>query len=732
MDNDNRNECIVGTVEHITYKNTSNGYCVSNVQCEEENVVCVGIMPDVEAGETVKMYGEHRVNPTYGKQFCVMNYEILPPEGAAAILRYLSSGIIKGIGPTTARLIVEKFGDRSLEIIENDFERLVAIRGISLAKAKKISDALKKQSGIRETVMHLSKYSINSDEAIKIYKVLGKNSVTKIEENPYLLYDEEIGFAYERVCAIAENFNSDPAGYFRISAGICYILRHNLQNGHTCIPIAKLCDLAVNLLNCDRDVVSDAIVNMKREMKIKTAQIFDDEFVFLTKYFVAENYIATKFKIMLDLMPKEINFSYDTVNRLETLNGIHYENKQIEAINSAVKNAVFVLTGGPGTGKTTTLRAIKSVFEDAGLNLAFAAPTGRAAKRLSEVVDCDAKTIHRLLEVEWDESEKQVFARNEKNPLNYDAVIVDEMSMVDALLMEALLRALPLDCRIIMVGDSDQLPSVGAGNILGDILASQKIPVVVLTEIFRQALSSLIVTNAHNIVNGIYPVFGNKNDMFMIDIPNSTVAAEYIVDLYSSRLPKAYKFNPLYDIQVLCPSKKTSVGTGVLNNLLQARLNPPAKSKPEYVFKGYTLRKGDKVMQTKNNYDIEWIDDKGEQGTGVFNGDIGFIEDINIPSAKITVRFDGKIAFYSTEDADQLELSYAVTIHKSQGSEFSCVIIPVLDTPQKLRYRNLLYTAVTRARKILILVGSNDIVRNMTDNAKKTLRYNGLRGFLSE
>ena len=725
---------LSGLVEHIVYSNKNNGYTVFDLQSGDESVVCVGIAPDLKEGENVSLKGEYTFHTVYGNQFKFQYVEVLAPEGTAAILRYLSSGMIKGVGPSTARSIVERFGEKTLEIIENDYERLSYIKGISLAKAKKISDAYKSQNGYRDVVMQLSEYKINAEEAAKIYKFFGKEAVDRVKLNPFCLYNDELGFSFQRVCELAVLLKIPQDSEYRVQASIKHVLQHNLLNGHSCLPLDKLTEISMQFLSLDRETISNAITQMQRGMIIRIETICNKDFVFLLKYYTAERYIASKLKIMSGLTNGNDVVSKSTIKELEKEFKIVYQDKQVEAINSAINKGLLVLTGGPGTGKTTTLKAIIKVLSDMGMQVLLAAPTGRAAKRMSELTGEDAKTIHRLLEVEWDENDQQTFAKNERNPIDCDCIIVDEMSMVDSLLFESLLRALPLGCRVIMVGDSDQLPSVGAGNVLADIISSGVVPVVTLTEVFRQALSSLIIANAHSIVNGIYPQLDIKdNDMFMIDLKDRSKIADYIVNLCTTRLPNAYGYNPLSDIQILCPSKKTAVGTSILNNLLQSAINKKTpKNSEDIVFKNYTLRVGDKVMQTKNNYDIEWVRNDSEYGSGVFNGDIGIIRDINITSGKITVEFDDKIAFYSREDANQLELSYAATVHKSQGSEFDCVILPLFDTPEKLCYRNLLYTAVTRAKKHLILVGDRDIVIRMTDNNRKSLRYSGLEAFLKE
>ena len=732
--NSKNNELITisGNVEYITYQSDS-GYSVFQISIDNDEVTCVGTIPALEIGENLKLYGNYTFHNVYGHQFAFQHYDRIAPEGAAAILRYLSSGAIKGVGPSTAAKIVEKFGGDALDIIESYPTKLSSIRGITPSRALKISDELKKKNGVRDVMMFLGKFGISADDANKVYKKFGKNTIDLLNFDPYILYNEDIGFSYEKVVEIASNFSIAPDNKGRISAGILYILKHNLNNGHTCIPKSKLISLAKGLLECDEELLKIVFEELVMSIKIKTANIHNDTFVFITKYYTAEKYIADKLNIMSELRPVPMRASDKNINALQREFKIKYEDKQIKAINMALQKGMLVLTGGPGTGKTTTLKAIISLFEASGLDVALTAPTGRAAQRMSEVTDRKAQTIHRLLEVEWDENDKHVFTKNEHNPLDCDAIIIDEMSMVDSLLFEGLLRALPLGCRIIMVGDSDQLPSVGAGNVLNDIISSGKIPVVELNEVFRQALSSLIVTNAHKIVNGEYPTLDVKDkDVFMIDIHNPTTAQNYIINLCTERLKNAYGYNCYDNIQILCPSKMTPLGTILLNNKLQEYLNPPNEKCPEIKFKGYSLRIGDKVMQIKNNYDIEWIKENGESGCGIYNGDMGIIDDINVHSEKITIKFDDKIAIYDIANASQIELSYAITIHKSQGSEFDCIIIPLLDTPEKLCYRNLLYTASTRAKKHLIFIGNRNIINKMVDNNRRTLRYTGLGEFLKD
>ena len=511
------------------------------------------------------------------------------------------------------------------------------------------------------------------------------------------------------------------------------MLRHNTGNGHTCLPREKLLSTACALLSVGRDSVDIACDRLVEQEAILSKTEGDDELLFLPYLYRAEQYIAGRLAMMMQFPPPLAMAPDSEIDRIEAEQGIVYESRQREAIHAALRKGILILTGGPGTGKTTTLKAILNIMEKQGMKIALAAPTGRAAKRMSELTGAEAKTLHRLLEVEWTDSNKANFARNERNPLDCDAVIVDELSMVDVPLFESLLRAMRLGSRLIMVGDDHQLPSVGAGNVLRDILLSERVPCVCLTEIFRQSMSSLIVTNAHRIVTGKNPELARKDgDFFLLEERNPLRAARLLTELCCARLPKAYGFSPFDDIQVLCPSRKTPLGTAAVNARLQEALNPPALDKAEITVGGCLLREGDKVMQNKNNYELLWSRSDEEDGTGVFNGDIGILEEINRAKGYLSVRFDDRLALYTESDAADLELAYAVTVHKSQGSEYPCVVIPVLGAPPQLCYRNLLYTAVTRAKRLLVMVGSSSLVTAMVENDKRTLRYTALRSFLEE
>lgn len=726
-------EKLSGTIEHITYTNQSNGYTVAVLNLSDDKITVVGTMPFVAVGDFVALTGVYDSHPTYGPQFKVQSFEKSAPSDTVSILHYLSSGAIRGVGPATARSMVERFGDRTLQIIEQEPERLSEIRGISADKAEKISEEYKKQFGVRDVMLFLTPFRVSPEGALKVFRALGSEACEIIRRNPYVLCGEDIGFSFEKAEEISSAFSLPKDSDCRVAAGLEYVLKHNLSNGHTCLPKNKLVATAAHLLGCDEAEIGQICDQMLSSLRLRLLVMDNTEFVFLPQYFLAEDFIAARLSVLLKYAPPGEPMAELEIDMIEQAEHIRYEELQRTAIKTAMAKGITVLTGGPGTGKTTTLNAIIRILQSKNLDISLAAPTGRAAKRMSELTGCEAKTIHRLLEVEWGEEDRQTFARNEKNPLSCDVLIVDEMSMVDALLFESLLRALRLGCRLILVGDADQLPSVGAGNVLADIIASGCVPSVCLTKVFRQAMESLIVANAHRIITGQEPELSCKtSDFFMLPVADSLSAGELVVDLCTRRLPEAYGFKPLSDIQVLCPSKMLDMGSVSLNNMLQYKLNPDRKGKNKISFKGFELREGDKVMQIKNNYDIMWTSDGGESGTGVFNGDIGILETVDRKNGLLRVRYDDKTAVYYSENVGELELAYAMTIHKSQGSEFECVVLPLLDTPQKLLYRNLLYTAVTRAKKLLIAVGSKQMLISMVHNNRKNLRYTSLKKRLED
>lgn len=724
---------ISGSVEKITYCNKQNGYTVCTVKVGREHLTVVGILPFISVGDNVKFTGSYIVHQVYGEQFSADTYETVAPKTVAAILRYLSSGIIKGVGPATAERIVEKFGADTLEIIQNHPEDLALIKGISHDKAINISEEYKKQFGIRDIILLLSPYKVSMEKCVLVFQTLGTRAGEIIKENPYILCSDDIDFPFETAEKIAFDFGISPDNELRLISGVEYILHRNLLNGHTCLPRKKLVPVAVSLLESDELRIEQICDLMIEKLIIRTKTVNDTDYLILPDYYNAEEYIASRLIACKNYNNSKTFVDDLEIDYVENKLGIKFEDLQRTAIKNAFDNGVFVLTGGPGTGKTTTLNAIIELFEQKDANIQLAAPTGRAAKRMTELTGREAKTIHRLLEVEWTGERNQKFSRNERNPLDCEVLIVDEASMIDSLLFESLLRALRISCRIILVGDTDQLPSVSAGNVLNDILSSEKYSSVCLKKVFRQAMNSAIITNAHAIINETPSDFSNKSkDFFILHKNTSYDVCNTVLELCESRLPNAYGFDKLTDIQVLCPSRKAETGTVNLNNLLQATLNPKDETQPQLSYKGIYYRAGDKVMQIKNNYDLQWQRDNGEIGYGVFNGDVGYITLIDIKGGIIKVKFDDRTATYFTENIGELELAYAVTVHKSQGSEFECVILPLLDVPSQLLYRNLLYTAVTRAKKLLVVVGSENVYNKMAENDRKTLRYTMLKEFLNE
>lgn len=730
---DNNKFEVTGLVDDIIYRNNDNGYTVLNIDTGDELVCAVGMMPDIDVGDEIKAIGFFKTHPTYGEQLTVSTCERCAPQTSAAILKYLSSHAIKGIGAATAKKIVDAFGDKTLEIMENSPEELTKIKGITLERAKAVSEELKRTFGFRELMIYLQKYDIKPEEAVKIWKHLGVNAEKVIEENPYVLCEDNIGISFQRADQIAASQEKEISSVFRIKAAVLHILNHNKNNGHTCLPKDKLLDTCSSFIKLPIEQVSDALDEM-----ITEATLFSDlrnsderEFIYLPIYHRAETYAASRLQMLLRFPPQIISNIDGRIAEIEKTEHIRYADLQKEAIVKALTQGILILTGGPGTGKTTTLNAIIKILKDNGEKVFLAAPTGRAAQRMSELTGCEAKTIHRLLEVEWTANDKPKFKRNEKNNLNCDALILDEVSMIDSLLLDSVMRAFPLGCRLILVGDSDQLPSVGAGNVLGDLISSGVLPTVTLNEIFRQSMQSLIITNAHKINKGEMPVIDIKNnDFFFLQCVSPAVMSNTIIELCKNRLPRTYGYSPTDDIQVLSPSRKGDLGTVELNKALQAALNPASPDKREIIINQRLLREGDKVMQYKNNYNIIWTKNDGTNGEGIFNGDIGTMLEISKANQRVKIQFDDKIASYTFDDIIDVDLAYCSTVHKSQGNEFEAVIIPMYNSPPQLLYRNLLYTAVTRAKKLLILVGKPEIMERMVSNNKRTLRYSGLKDFL--
>ena len=723
---------ISGVVSHVTFTNKENGFTVLELESGDELVTAVGVMPELNAGELLELSGYWDFHASFGRQFKVEMCERRMPASAGDILRYLSSGGVKGIGPKTAVKVVERFGEETFEVLENEPERLAQIKGISLEKAKEISADFKKQFAVREIMIALERYGMTTAECVAAFRVFGARASDIITRNPYALCSEGVGFSFSRAETVAQALPSPPDKGYRLQAGVLHVMSHNLSNGHTCIPRDKLFAPCAELLSTNDDTVDITIDELVGSGRLVSRDINGREFLFLPYIYKAEKNAAEHIKQLLKFPPAGRPAPEKEVDRLEKQTGIKYGKRQREAIITAVEKGMLILTGGPGTGKTTTLNGILRFFEEDGLKVALAAPTGRAAKRMSEVTGRNAKTIHRLLEVEWDKNDRPQFSRNARNPLEANAVILDELSMVDITLFSSFLEALPIGCRLIMVGDSDQLPPVGAGNVLHDLISSGEIPVVELKEVFRQAMESLIVENAHRIVKGNAPILNvSDKDFFFIQNESPFLAAKTVTDLCTARLPKAYGYSPLDNIQVICPSRMGDSGTYNLNRMLQSALNPQDTAKAEITVAGTVFREGDKVMQTRNNYNIEWTSSDSE-GTGIFNGDIGMLRKIDMRTRTVDIMFDDRKAVFPFESLQELELAYAVTVHKSQGNEFDVVVMPVAGVPPRLAYRNLLYTGVTRAKKMLVLVGSKRQVCAMAANDKKARRYSALEHFLKE
>ena len=724
---------IEGTVSEVVYMSPETGFAVIEVETDEELLPVVGELYGVSEGEELRLTGSYSNHPKFGRQFKAMAYERRMPATAAAVRKFLSSGAVKGIGAVLASRIVDTFGDDTMTILEETPGRLTEVKGISPKKADAIIKELGQMFGMRSAMNFLSSYGLTPAEGVRAWKKWGPITVDVVKDNPYLLCDEEIGVEFKRADEIALSVGIEADSGKRLFGAAAHVLRHNLKNGHTCLARQTVVQLVMRLTG-----VEEAAIEADIDQRIEEEELFsvqkNREFLFLPSMYNAERYIAMRLSMMLQnrfFVSRNID---EMIDRTEAEKCIHYESLQREAIREALQKSMLILTGGPGTGKTTTLNAIIDLLEDEGLSIAIAAPTGRAAKRVSEVTGRDAKTIHRLLEVDFGSSEVTTFVHNEQHPLKADAVVIDEMSMVDTTLFESLLRGCRMGCKLILVGDSDQLPSVGPGNVLRDLIDSGCIPTVELKQVFRQAAESRIVTNAHRIVAGEYPDLKTKdNDFFFLRRQSAAAVLSTVTELVAKRLPASYGYSPLEDIQVLTPQRKGDLGVGALNESLQAALNPPQKGKREYKSTFATFREGDKVLQTRNNYDIEWEKPgTGEKGMGIYNGDIGIIQRIDLVGGTMEIDFDGRRCEYTLEMAPELDLAYAVTVHKSQGSEYSAVVLPIFGGYDKLYFRNLLYTAVTRARKLLIIVGSESRVYQMVDNNRKMLRYTGLKWFLRQ
>ncbi len=741
---------LLGFVDHIIFRKAENGYTVLSLipdgliddeELEDEpEVVCTGTFPSVAEGEHLKLEGDFVDHMNYGRQFAVKKYEVIVPKGEAAIQRYLSMGAIKGIGPALAKRIVKKFKADTFRIMEEEPERLAEIKGISQRMAMEISDQVVEKKDIRDAMLFLSEFGLSTTLSMKIYNTYGPKVYDVVRTNPYKMVEDISHFGFKHADEIASQLGIALDSDYRIQSGLFYVLSTESLNGHTFLPQDELMTKSQVVLN----VTLDSIDRNLQEMLMQKKLIQTKEGIYTSFYYYQESDTASRLKGLdqrFDVSPSVMEAE---ISKIEKEDKIEFDDVQKEAILSAASRGVFVLTGGPGTGKTTAIRGIIRYFEKHGYEVGLAAPTGRAAKRMTEATGREAKTIHRLLEVKGMNSEddritRGMFERNEDNPLEFDVIIIDEMSMVDISLMHALVCAIPYECRLILVGDTNQLPSVGAGNVLSDIIASEKFCTVCLTKIFRQEDTGDIVLSAHQIHEGEVPKIDNKSkDFFFMQRSDPRQILEVVKSLVSEKMPKYVDTTP-FEVQVLTPMKKGNVGVENMNKELQAFLNPPSKKKKEHLFgEDKLFRVGDKIMQVKNNYQLSWrqVGNYGitvNSGEGVFNGDVGKITDINEFAKILEIEFDdGKVVDYPFSNQEELELAYATTIHKAQGSEYPAVVIPLLRGPEMLMNRNLIYTAITRASKCVVLVGHPQVFVDMIHNTKQTIRYSGLKNRIIE
>ncbi len=731
-------ESLAGYVEHIIYRNADNGYTVLNLVSGEDEITCVGIFSAIAEGENIEAQGEYTEHPTYGQQFKVTSFEEKAPEDEEAIERYLGSGAIKGIGLAMAARIVRRFKEDTFRIIEEEPERLAEIKGISNRKAMEIASQVNEKRDLRQAMIFLQQYGITMNLAVKVYQAYGQDVYGIIRENPYRLADDIDGVGFRTADEIAARVGIRMDSDFRVRSGILYTLLQASGEGHTYLPETELTPRASKLLNVTAEQVEKQYMDLAIERKIILKQMEDQTQIYAASFYYMEANTAT--------MLKRLNVSYDVsdaeieqrIRGIEKKSGMTLDEHQVTAVKEAVRNGLLVITGGPGTGKTTTINTIIRYFELEGLEIFLAAPTGRAAKRMSETTGFEARTVHRMLELNGGAEGSGGFERDESNPLEANVIIVDEMSMVDISLMYSLLKAISVGTRLILVGDVNQLPSVGPGSVLRDIIQSHACNVVMLTKIFRQASTSDIIVNAHKINHGEEVILDNKSmDFFFLKRYDADVIINVVLQLIKQKLPKFVDATP-YDIQVLTPMRKGLLGVERLNGILQRYMNPPANDKVEKEYGSTVFREGDKVMQTKNNYQLAWeIRTKFgltvDKGLGIFNGDMGIIRQINDFAEQMIIEFDeGRMVEYPYKLLDELELAYAITIHKSQGSEYPAVVIPLLGGPMMLMNRNLLYTAVTRARKCVTLVGNEVTFRQMIQNTSQQKRYSGLCDRLKE
>lgn len=720
---------INGIISSVIYLNDENGYAVVRMETDSgEMVTAVGCLPYIAPGEMISAEGSWVTHAQHGRQFKIVQSNRLLPTSADGIYEYLAGSTVKGIGPATAALIVDRFKEKSLDILEMHPEKLAEIKGISLTKAKDLSASFKKQAGVRRLTEFLCAYGIKPLVALKLYRAYGSAALETVQENPYIISASHIGASFAEADNLALELGIEGDSINRISAAVLFELQHNSGNGHCFIPRDKLIAATSQLISVPADLVSDAIDSLSENGGLVCDTVANLDVCYLAELYEAETYTAERLKSMAGLKTKSSANIERLITKLENLYDISYAPLQKQSIELALNNRILVITGGPGTGKTTILKGILSLYDELELETLLAAPTGRAAKRMSELTGREASTIHRLLGAKMaEDGQSVIFSKHEGDPLNCDALVLDECSMVDITLMSSLLKALKPGCRLVLVGDADQLPSVGPGNVFSDIIRSQTVPTVRLTEIFRQKGDSRIVRNAHMINRGEHPDFeANTGDFFRLRRLKGGTAVETIVELCARRLPENMKI-PSASIQVLSPTRKGETGTTNLNKRLQAALNPPSESKKEKLFGEAVFRVGDRVIQIKNNYDTIWKTKGGVSGAGVYNGDIGTIAQIDPITETLTVDFEDKLATYSFEMLNELEHAWALTVHKSQGSEYRAVVLALSGDVQMLLTRGVLYTAVTRAKELLIMVGDDNIAHRMIDNNKQSRRYSALR-----
>ena len=724
---------LEGTIHSVVFQNAENGYTVLRLlTAEGDTVTVVGCIPAATPGEELSISGVWEEHPKHGEQFRAMETQRRLPETRAEILRFLSAGVCRGIGLVTARRIVERFGEETLEVLEYEPERLASVRGMTLGKAEAISAAFRETLGLRRLIEFLSQYQLPPVLAVRLRERFQDAALEKIQANPWLLSEDRFGVPFSLTDGIALEMGFPPDSPERVQAAVLFELNHNEGNGHVFLPRAKLCMATARLLACETELPERALDTLLERGDVVCQDIADEEACYLRRLWEDEGYACAKLNFLLSAAADQSQQAERTIREMEAAQGITYAPQQKEAVHLAAREGVVILTGGPGTGKTTTVRAIVALFQRMGLRIALSAPTGRAAQRLGEVTGLEAQTTHRLLGMSWDEAASRVsFAKAEQEPLSANAVIVDEMSMVDLSLFAALLRALRPGTRLVLVGDADQLPSVGSGNVFSDLIRSGRVRTVFLREVFRQAEQSAIIRNAHAVNLGQPPrLVNDQGDFFFLSRRDEQRAADTVVSLCASRLPENMGI-PADEIQVLSPTRKGACGTVALNRALQAVLNPPKKGKLEILWGERLFRTGDRIMQTKNDYDVVWTKEDGTVGTGVFNGDVGRITEIDPSGQWLALDFDGRAAAYPLEMLNKIDLAYAMTVHKAQGSEYRCVILSAMPCAPGLMVRGVLYTALTRARELMVVVGDGTVLQAMAANNRQQRRYSGLRWRLS-